>query len=99
MRPMARDWSTLAVVTCMSPARREAFTKITGSQIFSLKFFPPRWVENACVANRVLRTDQHLLPTNLFFVTETTELRLAGLERQWSTTHVKKHIRMLHTHI
>ena len=54
MRPMARDWSTLAVATCMSPAGREAFTKITGSQIFSLKFCPPRWVENACVANRVL---------------------------------------------
>ena len=37
-----------------SPARREDFTKITGSQIFPLKFCPHRWVENARVANRAL---------------------------------------------
>ena len=28
---------------------------------------------------KTLLTDQHLLQTNLFFVTETSELRLAGL--------------------
>ena len=33
----------------------------------------------ACGGPKALLTDQHLLRTNLFFVTETSELRLAGL--------------------
>ena len=37
-----------------SPARREDYTKITGSDVFPLKFCPHRWVENARVANRAL---------------------------------------------
>ena len=32
-----------------------------------------------CGGPKTLLTDQHLLRTNLFFVTETSELRLAGL--------------------
>ena len=32
-----------------------------------------------CGGPKMLLTDQHLLRTNLFFVTETSELRLAGL--------------------
>ena len=33
-----------------------------------------------CGGPKTLLTDQHLLRTNLFFVTETSELRLAGLD-------------------
>ena len=33
----------------------------------------------------MLPTDQHLLRTNLFFVTETSELRLAGLHYGFSS--------------
>ena len=35
-----------------------------------------------------LLTDQHLLRTNLFFVTETSELRLAGLRSSLSQSAI-----------
>ena len=36
------------------PARRADYIEITGSNIFSKKFFSVRWVENASVAQRAL---------------------------------------------
>ena len=41
-----------------------------------------------CGGPKTLLTDQHLLRTNLFFVTETSELRLAGL--CWAHSHSEK---------
>ena len=35
-----------------SPARREDYTKVTGSSLFALKFYKHRWLENVLVADR-----------------------------------------------
>ena len=35
-----------------SPARREDYTKVTGSSLFALKFCKHRWLENVLVAER-----------------------------------------------
>ena len=35
-----------------SPARREDYTKVTGSSLFALKFCKHRWLENVLVADR-----------------------------------------------
>ena len=39
---------------------------------------------------KTLLTDQHLLRTNLFFVTETSELRLAGLYMETIDAHADR---------
>ena len=43
-----------------TPARRDDYTKATGSSLFALKFCKHRWVENVPVAERTLEVLPHL---------------------------------------
>ena len=54
-----------------SPARREDYCKITGSEKFPLPFCATRWLEDAPVAERALE----LLPDVMKYVTETVRTK------------------------
>lgn len=43
-----------------SPARRADYTRVTGSSTFPMKFVGVRWLENQCVAKRILVLMPHL---------------------------------------
>ncbi|XP_063219581.1 uncharacterized protein LOC134529431 [Bacillus rossius redtenbacheri] len=43
------------------PSRRADFIRITGSDLFPLKFCAVRWLDNVCVANRALKLLPYLL--------------------------------------
>ena len=56
----ASGWGVESVLSALhwlfsdSPARREGYTTITCSQIFPLKYYKHRWLENVPVAQRAL---------------------------------------------
>lgn len=45
-----------------SPARREDYSKVSGSTVFPLEFCSARWVENVPVAERALEVSSAILP-------------------------------------
>lgn len=44
-----------------TPARRDDYTRVTGSSVFAFKFCKHRWVENVPVAERAIEMLPHLL--------------------------------------
>ena len=44
-----------------SPARRDDYSKVTGSSVFPLKFCQHRWLENVSVAERALEVWPHIV--------------------------------------
>ena len=59
---------------------RAGFAKLRNRKLILRDFFKLVCANSLCRGGpKTLLTDQHLLRTNLFFVTETSELRLAGL--------------------